>query len=197
MIQGTLSGVNPLQQVSHLAILPSRMVDVSRPPIGKGNVMEDWRVSPWGVRHSCGLTRLLHCPTSLKRLISRGLNDVPSGRLLGESFFSHIQTSMSEMLSVLFDSPRIGSGTPSGLCFQPRSTVMMSPAVPGPTPNQSGLGLSTRHCAWMCRKVTFISHARAARGVYFESSWSSLKCMSSRGHTLYHLAFLGTERPSG
>jgi hypothetical protein len=51
------------------------MVDVSRPPIGKGNVMEDWRVSPWGMRHSRGSTGLLHHPGLLKRLMRGGLND--------------------------------------------------------------------------------------------------------------------------
>jgi hypothetical protein len=80
------------------------MVDVSRPLIVKGDVMEDQRVSPWGVRHSWGSTRSLHHPGLLKRLISGGLNDVQSGPLLGESFFSHIQTSMSEMLRALSNS---------------------------------------------------------------------------------------------
>jgi hypothetical protein len=37
------------------------------------------------------------------------------GWLLGESFFSHIQTSMSEMLRVPSDSLQIGNGTPLGL----------------------------------------------------------------------------------
>jgi hypothetical protein len=86
---------------------------------------------------------------------------------------------------------------PSGLCFQPWSTVTISPAVPGPTPNQSGLGLSTHCCAWTRRKVMFISRVRSAGGVILASLWSSLKHMSLRGHTSYHSAFLGTEQPSG
>jgi hypothetical protein len=157
--------------------------------------MDYQRVSPWGVRHSCGSTRSLHCPGSLKRLISSGLNDVLSGWLLGETLFNHTQTSMSEMLRVLSNSPRIGSGTPSGLRFQPWSTVTMSPAVPGLTPNQSGLGLLMCPCAWTCRKVTFISCVWSAGGVNFVNLWSSLKCMSSRGHMVYHSAFLGTKQP--
>jgi hypothetical protein len=43
-MQGTLSGVSPPQQASHLASSPGGMVDVSRPPIGKGDVIEDLRV---------------------------------------------------------------------------------------------------------------------------------------------------------
>jgi hypothetical protein len=163
-MRDTLSGVSPLQQASHLANSPSRMVDVLCPLIGKGDVMDDLRVSPWGVRHSRGSTRLLHCPGSLKRLISGSLSDTLSGQLLGRSFFNHIQT-LSEMLRVLSDSLQYGSGTPLGLCFQPWSTVTMSLAVPGLPPNQSGLGLLTHLCAWMCQKVTFISHVGSAGGV--------------------------------
>jgi hypothetical protein len=48
-IRGTLLGISPPHRASHLAILPSGMVDVSHPPIGKGNVMEDLRVSLSGV----------------------------------------------------------------------------------------------------------------------------------------------------
>jgi hypothetical protein len=147
-MRGTLSDVSPPHWESHLANSPSGMVDVSRPPIGKGDVMEERRVSPWGVRHSHGSTRSLHCPGLLKRLISGSLSNTLSSWLLGESFFSHIQTPMSEMLRVPSDSPQIGSGTPSGLCFQPWSMAAMSLVVPGPTPNQSGLGLPTCHCAW-------------------------------------------------
>jgi hypothetical protein len=87
-----------------LAISPRRMVEVLRPPIGKGDMMEDLRVSPCGVRHSLGSMRSLHHPGSLNRLMNRGLNNALTGWLLGESFFSYIQTLMSEMLRVQSDS---------------------------------------------------------------------------------------------
>jgi hypothetical protein len=86
------------------------MVDMSRPPLGKGNMMDNLKVSPWGVRHSCELTRSIHRPGLLNRLINGALSDALSDQLLGESFFSHIQTSMSEMFRVPSDSLRIGSG---------------------------------------------------------------------------------------
>jgi hypothetical protein len=155
------------------------MVVVSHPQIRKGDVMEDLRVSPCRVRHSRGSTRSLHHPGSLNRLINCALSIALVGRLLGERFFSHIQTSMSEMFSVPSDSPRIREGTPSGLCCQPRNTATMSPAVPAPIPNRSSLGLSTHRCAWTGLKVTFISRVCSAGGVILASSWSSLKRMSS------------------
>jgi hypothetical protein len=132
LIQGTQSGVSLPHQASHLASLPSGMVDVSHPPIGKGNVMEALRVSPCGVRHSRGLTGSLHCPNSLKRLINSGLSVALVSRLLAESFFSHIQISISEMLRVPSDSPRIGRGTSSGLCCPPRSAACGASADPKP-----------------------------------------------------------------
>jgi hypothetical protein len=61
LIRGTLSGIIPPYWASHLAISPSGMVDVSCPPIGKGNVMEDLRVSPCGTRHS-GVDEVLPSP---------------------------------------------------------------------------------------------------------------------------------------
>jgi hypothetical protein len=45
-IRGTRSGVSPLHWASHRASSPSGMVDVLHPAIGKGDVMEDLRVSP-------------------------------------------------------------------------------------------------------------------------------------------------------
>jgi hypothetical protein len=81
------------------------MVDVLHPPIGKGDVMEDLRVSPCGMRHSLRSMRSFNHPGSLKRLMRGGLLDMLTGQLLGESFFSHIQTSMSEMLRVPSNSP--------------------------------------------------------------------------------------------
>jgi hypothetical protein len=59
--RGTLSGVIPPYQVSHLASFPRGMVGVSHPPIGKGNVMEDLRVSPCGTRHS-GVNKVIPSP---------------------------------------------------------------------------------------------------------------------------------------
>jgi hypothetical protein len=150
LIRGTLSGVIPPYQASHLAISPSGMVDVSQPPIGKGNVMEDLRVSPCGVRHSLGSMRSFDYPGSLKKLMSGGLINTLISQLWGESLFRHIQTSVSERLKFPSDSPQIGNRTPSLLCLQPWSTSTMSHAVPGPTPNQSCSGLLTCHCIWMC-----------------------------------------------
>jgi hypothetical protein len=49
--------------------------------------------------------RSFNHPGSLKRLMRGGLLDMLTGQLLGESFFSHIQTSMSEMLRVPSNSP--------------------------------------------------------------------------------------------
>jgi hypothetical protein len=118
---------------------------------------------------------LLHHSGLLKRLINGTLSDVLTGWLLGESLFSHIQTLMSEMLSVLSNFLRIGRGTPSGLCCQPRSTATMSPAVPAPIPNQSGLGLSMRRCAWTHQNVIFISRMHSAGGVILASLYISLK----------------------
>jgi hypothetical protein len=43
---GTLLIVILPYRASHLAISPSRMVDVPHAPIGKGDMMEAWRVSP-------------------------------------------------------------------------------------------------------------------------------------------------------
>jgi hypothetical protein len=59
-------------------------------------------VSPCGVRHSHGSMR--H-PSSLNILINGTISVALVGQLLGESYFSHIQTSMSEMFSVPSDSP--------------------------------------------------------------------------------------------
>jgi hypothetical protein len=78
---------------------------VSRPAIGNADVIDNLRVSPWGVRHSQASTRSLNRPGSLNRLISGTLSVALGGWLLGESFLSHIQTSMSDVLRVPSDSP--------------------------------------------------------------------------------------------
>jgi hypothetical protein len=129
-IRGTQSGVSPPYVASHRAISLGGIVDVSRPAIRKGDVTEPLRFSACGVKHSRGSTRPPHQPGSLKRLIRDAHSVALGGRLFGESLFSHIQTSMSDVLSVPSNSPRIGRGTSSGLCCQLWSMGSMSPGVP-------------------------------------------------------------------
>jgi hypothetical protein len=72
-IRGTQSGVIPPQRANHLASPTSGMVDVSRPAIGNADVIDDLRVSPWGVRHSQASTRSLNRPRSLNGALSIAL----------------------------------------------------------------------------------------------------------------------------
>jgi hypothetical protein len=104
-IRGTRSGVNPPYVDSHRAISLGGIVDVSCPAIGKGDVTEALRVSACRVKHSHGSTTRLHRPGSLKRLINDTHSVALVCRLFGESFFSHIQTSVLDVLSVPSDSP--------------------------------------------------------------------------------------------